>query len=204
MNSKSSLGIVLSRLAGFEEQSIELEQYQTPSELAADLLWFAYLQGDIKGRVILDAGCGPGIFGVGALLLGAKKVIFVDKDKKALALVQKNLAMHRLKGDVIEADIADITGVDQQVDSVLMNPPFGTKQKHHDKLFLEKATAFAPVIYTIHKSNTRSFIEAFCRDVHYTITNSWNADFPIKKVHEFHKKPKVVVEVRVYRFERAT
>src|SRR3989338_8397937 len=82
--SKSSLAIELSKLKVFESPKVRQEQYPTDSEIAASVLWNAYILGDLEGKVIADLGCGTGILGIGALLLGAKKVFFIEVDKKAL------------------------------------------------------------------------------------------------------------------------
>ena len=88
---KKQLAILLSKLKTFEKQDINLEQYPTECEIAAESLWFAYMQSDIKNKIIADLGCGNGIFGIGSLILGAKKVIFLDVDKKILDIAYKNL-----------------------------------------------------------------------------------------------------------------
>ena len=73
MISQNRLAIELSKLKSFEKFNISLEQYQTPSDIAAKFLWWAYMQGDISHKVIADFGCGNGILGIGCLLLNAKK-----------------------------------------------------------------------------------------------------------------------------------
>ena len=61
IKSKQDLAVVLSQLEGFKVPSWELEQYETPSEIAADWVWQAALKGDIRGKVTADLACGPGI-----------------------------------------------------------------------------------------------------------------------------------------------
>ena len=80
INTKKNLEIKLSKLKGMSKKDIRLEQYESSSVLVSELLWYAYILGDIKGKKILDAGCGNGIFGAGCLLLGAKRVYFLDID----------------------------------------------------------------------------------------------------------------------------
>ena len=41
-------------------------------------------QTDLKGKTLVDYGCGSGILGIAAILLGAKKVIAIDNDPQAL------------------------------------------------------------------------------------------------------------------------
>ena len=82
--SKSGLAVVLSRLSVFQRPKVRVEQYPTDSEIAAEVLWSAFMKGDIDKMCIADLGCGTGILGIGALLLGAKKVYFLDIDQNAL------------------------------------------------------------------------------------------------------------------------
>jgi putative methylase len=206
---KSGLGIVLSRLKDFKNYDLRLEQYSTPSEIAADLLWNAYMNGDIDGKVIIDAACGPGYLGVGALLLGAKKVFFVDKSKDAVDILKENLKFiddnyehtHTImeKSNII---MKDIIYLDEKADVVIQNPPFGTKEKHADKLFLEKAFSNAKVVYSFHKTSTKDFVEAVAKDHDFKITNSWRYDFVIKAVHKFHEKKRYAVDVTVFRLAK--
>ena len=49
----------------------QLEQYMTPAPIAADIIFTAYLWGDIENKTVVDLGCGTGIFSVGAVLAGA-------------------------------------------------------------------------------------------------------------------------------------
>ena len=71
---KTQLAVELSRLKTFQKPKMYLEQYPTDSEIAADMLWSADMQGDIEGKVIADLGAGTGILGIGALILGAKGI----------------------------------------------------------------------------------------------------------------------------------
>lgn len=51
---------------------------------------------DLRGVSVVDYGCGSGILGIAALLLGAEKVIAVDNDPQALRATRENLALNRL------------------------------------------------------------------------------------------------------------
>jgi predicted RNA methylase len=51
----------------------------------------------------------------------------------------------------------------KQVDLVVMNPPFGTKEEGIDMKFMQKAMDICKGnIYSMHKSSTRPFIAKFC------------------------------------------
>ena len=73
INSKSSLAIILSKLKLFSKPQLNLEQYPTDSEIAAEVLWNAHMNDDLDNKVVADLGCGTGILGIGALLLHSKK-----------------------------------------------------------------------------------------------------------------------------------
>ncbi|MEM4687248.1 MAG: DNA methylase, partial [Zestosphaera sp.] len=56
--SKKWLGMIVSRVPGFKAPKEELEQYVTPPDIVADLVWSAFMSGEIEGRVVHDLGCG--------------------------------------------------------------------------------------------------------------------------------------------------
>ena len=91
MISKKELEILLSKIATFEKSKPELEQYQTPSAIAADILWTAFMNRDIRNKEVADLGSGTGIFAIGASLLGAKLAIGYEADASAIALARKNV-----------------------------------------------------------------------------------------------------------------
>ena len=204
ITSKRSLEIELSKLASFDTPSLELEQYATPSSIAAEWIWQMAMKGEVSGRTILDAACGPGILGLGLLLMGAKKIYFLDKDKEIMQTCMKNYNKLKDEYEISDAEfiVSDISLFDEEVDIVVENPPFGTKNEHIDKLFLEKAFLVAPLVYSMHKWSTKAFVEAISKDYEFEITEVWRYDFPIKAVFHFHKKPLKMVDVGLWRMEK--
>ena len=86
---------------------------------------------DIRDMVTLDLFCGSGTLGLEALSRGAGFCTFVDFSQKSLSVVKKNIEtlsvqdkIITLKGDAIRANKLPI---DQTVDLVLMDPPFGKR-----------------------------------------------------------------------------
>jgi ribosomal protein L11 methyltransferase len=57
---------------------------------------------DLNGKIVLDFGCGSGILGIAALLLGADKVIAVDNDPQALLATRDNLQRNGLADDRLD------------------------------------------------------------------------------------------------------
>ncbi|MCM8823817.1 MAG: GNAT family N-acetyltransferase [Candidatus Omnitrophica bacterium] len=54
---------------------------------------------DFKDKVVVDAGCGNGVFGIYALLKGAKKVYFLDFNKKVQSYVEETIDANNLLAD---------------------------------------------------------------------------------------------------------
>ncbi|MBI2133860.1 methyltransferase [Candidatus Woesearchaeota archaeon] len=199
ISSQSQLAVILSKLKGFSSPSATSEQYMTDSETAAEVIWTAYMKGDLKGKSIADLGCGTGILGIGCLLLGAKKAMLVDKDPEALEIAGENLSSAGLKAKII---CSDISGFNEKTDIVIQNPPFGTKTRHSDREFLEKAFQTAPIIYSFHKTATEGFLKAISEDNKYKITDKLQFMMPLKKTMSFHKKKIERIEVSCFRLAK--
>lgn len=203
--SKSRLAIALSGLEGFYKPKVRQEQYIMDSEIGASVLWNACLLGDIEGKVIADLGCGTGMLGIGALLLGANMAVFVDSDEKALETAKNNVSKVKSEGYRLgKAEFAcqDIMKLERKAEVVLENPPFGTKMIHADILFLEKALKTAPVVYSFHKSETKAFLERFSAKNNAEITHIWDFRFPLKASFAFHRRRIHRINVSCFRLER--
>jgi len=193
---KKSLELKLSGLNNFVNPKVFLEQYGTPVHIVAEILWLGFLNGDIEGRVIADLGCGNGVFGIGALLLGAKKVYFVDVDKDILKICEKNLSKLKLKGELVNKDI---NLFDNKINVVFMNPPFGVQVEHADRRFLDKAMSVSEMIYSIHKIESESFIKKFGKDRGFSVLGVKKIKMRLKNTQVFHKRMGYVVNVGCFR-----
>lgn len=202
---KKQLEITLSKLEGFSKQNPLLEQWATPGDIAATILTIAFEKGDIAGKTVYDLGCGPGVFSIGAALLGAKKVVGVDIDGSAIEAANRNLRKTTGAGGV-EFKIGDVLGFDgPRFDTVIQNPPFGTRLggRHADSAFLAKATRLGRVVYSLHKSDTRSFINRFLSTfdgLKWEVLGTFS--FPLPAAHGFHSRRRLEVAVDLFRMEK--
>ena len=57
-------------------------------------------QQDLTDKVVIDYGCGSGILGIAALLLGAKQVYGVDLDPQAVLSTMQNAAINKVEGKI--------------------------------------------------------------------------------------------------------
>lgn len=204
ISSKSRLAVVLSKLKGFEKPKVKQEQYMTDSEIAADILWNAFMDGYINGKIIADLGSGTGILGIGALLLGAKKVFFVEHDEEVMAIAKENYKslVDKMKGKAVFV-LSDVKDFSTKVDVVIENPPFGTRGKHADRDFLVEAMRLAPVIYSIHKKTSKMFIEAFSADKGFYVSKYKDYEMPLKATMAFHKKRIQRIKVGMWKLKKA-
>lgn len=199
---KKKLAVMLSKLDSVSERSAKLEQYPTDPEIAAEVLWNAFMMGDIEGKTIADFGCGNGIFGIGALLLGARKVVFLDIDKKSILKAKENKEKAeaelgtQLDAEFQNIDVADFVG---RADVVIQNPPFGVKKAHADRAFLEKAMATADKVYSFQKTSTEPFIVKLTADTGFEAVKKGDFKFPLKQSFSFHTKKVYHADVSVWK-----
>jgi len=148
---KLDLELLLSKVASHPSPSARLEQYMTPVDVAATVLYVAaYVNSDVVGKSVLDLGCGTGRLALGAAFLGAKDVVGVDVDKVAVDVAVRNAEETGLGGRV-RWMVSDVEAVRGSFDTVLMNPPFGVQKRAADRAFLEKALEVGRAIYSLHK-----------------------------------------------------
>jgi putative methylase len=206
IRSKKALAILLSGLEGFKRPKVRVEQYATDPEIAAEVLWNAHMKGDI-GKVSVDLGCGPGMLGIGLLVLGAEKVHFVDFDEKVIDIAKKNVAKieseYKVAGKAIFR-LQDVNDFHEEVDLVVMNPPFGIKVRHMDKIFLQKSFEIGKVVFSFHKTESKKFLERFSSDNKFAITDVFDFEFPLKATMSFHSKKIKKILVSCFRLEKKT
>jgi putative methylase len=200
---KRDLERALSEIEANPLPNVYLEQYTTPSNVAAEALYLAaYVYDDIIGKTVMELGCGTGRLAIGAALLGAKEVFGVDVDLAAVRVAQKNAEINGVK-EKIHWIAADINVVNGTFDTILQNPPFGVQRKKADRMFIEKSLEFGHAIYSFHKSgvSNREFIKRFIEEHGGKITNLFPVKMEIPRMFKFHTKKKKIIQVDLYRIE---
>ena len=193
---KKRLETELSKVNGFIKPIIYCEQYMTPPDLATEIV--LRIEEDISGCTVADLGCGTCMLAIGCALIGADFVLGLEIDTEAVQIASENIANFHLhsKIDVITCDLKStaLRGLSKRFDTVIMNPPFGTKRgvkdikiRHHKQKNKQKGTAkvvsmpdeyqatdidflragciMARVcVYSLHKANTLHYIKKTCKD----------------------------------------
>lgn len=216
---KSDLMTVLQELESFTHPKIQWEQYPTDSVAASD--WIMHMVAetqDLKNSLVVDLGCGPGTLTIGLLLMGVSDIVAVDIDSEALDICSRNLKRLDLVQNVLllqkdmrnwtESDSSAILSKKEELGldsiAVVSNPPFGTKKKGADILFLEKALSFADVIYSLHlaQDSIRDFLQRKIPQLGGRITARYQLSLFLKPTYLGHKEKNRKIQTDLYRIER--
>mmetsp|Transcript_22413 Transcript_22413/g.37482 ORF Transcript_22413/g.37482 Transcript_22413/m.37482 type:complete len:210 (+) Transcript_22413:430-1059(+) len=195
----------LEDLEGFRDPQIELEQYPTGAHLASQMLYNAYGFGDIEDKVVVDLGCGCGVLSIAAVLMGAGHAVGIDIDPGALEVAQENIdGFEDLHIDLVQCSVDQLGGLGLKADTVLMNPPFGTRRKGADMEFLRAGFALAGVkaVYSLNKTSTRAHIEKVAKELkakRAEVVAEMVYDIPAS--YKFHKEKSKNIAVDMWRFE---
>jgi putative methylase len=207
---KLDLELFIASLKAQSNPQASLEQYTTPEQIAANMLYIAaYTHGDILGKSVLDLGCGTGRLGLGAAFLGAEEVVGIDIDPTSIETAAQN-AVEAGLSDKVQWIIGDISAIDRRFDTVLENPPFGVQIREADRAFLVKALECSDSVYSLHNHpevdehlirllkfqqgfvqvQPSPFLERFIAKQGGTITAVYAMLMTIPKMFEFHRKLK--------------
>ncbi|XP_058479339.1 rRNA N6-adenosine-methyltransferase METTL5 isoform X2 [Solea solea] len=163
---------------------------------------------DIEGRLVADLGCGCGVLSIGAAMLDAGLCIGFDIDDDALDIFRRNVEEFEISNvDMVQCDLCSLEpdAYGEKFDTVIMNPPFGTKHNQGmDMKFLKAALTMAKTaVYSLHKTSTREHIQKKASDwgVKMEVIAELRYDLPAS--YKFHKKKSVDIQVDFLRFSKA-
>lgn len=195
----------------FGKPKILLEQYLTPSHIASQLTFTIQNNyNDFGDKLVADLGCGTGMLSIGAAILGASHVVGFELDENALEIATNNIVEMEIPNvDFVQCDLLDaeaITKWSASFDTVIMNPPFGTKKNAGmDVKFLETAIRLTHnVVYSLHKTTTRDFIGRKLKEFGVTGEVIAELRYNLEASYKFHKKSSVDVQVDVWRISKAS
>jgi 16S rRNA (guanine966-N2)-methyltransferase len=96
---------------------------------------FSSLADRIPGANVLDLFAGSGSLGLEALSRGAAKVVFVERDRNAVRILEENVASVGLGGRIVRSDAAAFVSRDGGTyDLVFVDPPFAMTDAEVDRL----------------------------------------------------------------------
>lgn len=172
----------LAKLNKPEKNSLKLEQYSTDIDTAYRFIHFVDYNVSIIGKTVADLGCGNGILGISAALLGAAEVDLYDIDEKAVCSAKQNIEkLHIKNAKPIHMDIFD---VNKKYEIAVSNPPFGFQSNFSLYAFIKKANSLAENIFFIYKDNQE--IRKIADSIGFSVYNIEN--MMLEKTLPFHKK----------------
>jgi len=197
----------LQTIEGFENPKVLLEQYPTRPHIAACMLQTIHdTFDDIDNKMIADLGCGCGVLSIGSVMLGAGSVTGFDVDQDALDQFQENIADFEMDNiELVNADVATLGDrFIGKYDTVIMNPPFGTKHnKGLDIKFLETGLRLSSnSVYSLHKTSTREHILKKAKDWGVTAQVIAELRYDLPNTYKHHKKSSVDIQVDFIRFSK--
>lgn len=133
----------------------------------------------------------------------------IDIDEGALKVCQENLTEAEVDNvELIKADVTTLINDQPRFrkffDTVLLNPPFGTKHNPGaDVAFLKTALEISHgAVYSLHKTSTRTHILKKAEDWGVKAEVLAKLRYNLPNTYRFHRKTSVDIEVDFIRFFR--
>lgn len=105
---------------------------------------FATLAPELEGAVFADLFAGSGAAGLEALSRGAKRAVFVERDRRHAAVVEKNIVEARKRGlapsaaaVVVRDAFAWAGGGGERADIVFADPPYSAGEEGAERKLLD-------------------------------------------------------------------
>lgn len=216
---KRAVERALADVASFADPEASLEQYPTPTDVAAHLCHVAAMRGDVADALVVDLGAGTGRLALAAALYEPAAVVGLELDPDALATARRNerrvdppTPVWWLRADASRSPLCfgEFDGeraITPASVTVVANPPFGaqTGNEHADRAFLETVAATAgncslPVVsYTLHNEGSASFVESFVEDAGGRVTDAFAVTLDLDAQFAHHTADRVQIQTELFR-----
>lgn len=121
------LRIIAGALKGRRLESPSWEGLRPTSDRLRETL-FNIVAPRLEGAHVLDGYAGTGAIGIEAISRGAARVVFVERDPRAVRLIAENLARCGVENGyaIIRADLARLAapGGERGFDVIVLDPPY--------------------------------------------------------------------------------
>eukprot|EP00638_Chattonella_subsalsa_P022336 CAMPEP_0117896426 /NCGR_PEP_ID=MMETSP0950-20121206/27244_1 /TAXON_ID=44440 /ORGANISM="Chattonella subsalsa, Strain CCMP2191" /LENGTH=166 /DNA_ID=CAMNT_0005757533 /DNA_START=72 /DNA_END=572 /DNA_ORIENTATION=- len=105
--------------------------------------------------------------------------------------------------ELVHCNVAHLQFRPGSFDTVVMNPPFGTRVAGADTMFLQKAFEVATTaVYSLHKTSTREYLLKKSEEWGFQGEVLAELRFDVPQMYKFHKKKSVDIQVDLIRFQR--
>jgi ribosomal protein L11 methyltransferase len=86
------------------------------------LQWLEEHVQALKGRDVIDYGCGSGILAIAAMMIGAQRALGIDIDPVALPAARENARVNAVEAEFRDANAAVTESADVVLANILANP----------------------------------------------------------------------------------
>lgn len=191
----------VNKIDTFRSPKVRFEQYSLPSDLIALMLILS--AEDLIGQNVVDLGCGTGRFTLPIKKFFSKRILGVDIDPDAMNHLVRLQKQNKLLIDLLIAPVEFLeTGKwGKNYQTTLMNPPFGTKRRKLDMVFLKQALKYSKTVISIHKSNPETWNLITQLGIEYgrRVELLATVNFPLFPTFQFHRKRKHFVRADLLR-----
>lgn len=138
---------------------------------------------DCKNKTVVDYGCGSGILGIAALLLGASNMIGIDIDPQAVEATQANAERNGIEASRYEVKLPPYEG-DIKADIVVAN------------ILAGPLAELAPVITALVKPNGQLALSGILANQAHNVIDAYREAFHIDSVTEKEEWVRIVATKR--------
>jgi len=122
--------------------------------------------GPLEGATVLDLFAGTGALGIEALSRGAERAVFVERDPRAMHVLQDNLAALDLAPPRAQTHCADVLatlrsarGREETYDLLLIDPPYAQAEEAGAELSAALPPVLGPGARIVVESDRRAPME---------------------------------------------
>ncbi len=178
-----------------------LEQYATPTPIAADLAWMH--RGNRPRGPLLDLGCGTGrLLTAFAITLRPRFSVGVELDARLAraCLESLRLSCTWADADVVVGDVRSPPLREGLGALVVMNPPFGTRMRGLDRAFFEAAFTLGSRILALHYDDpgVENYLSRLASRKGFRLLGRRRYSMALRPTLPHHRSRKRLVPVAVY------
>lgn len=139
--------IISGKYKGHQLVSFSADHIRPTTDRVKESL-FNMIQGSIEGARVLDLFSGTGNLGLEALSRGAQSVLFVEKNRKSIQILEKNIAKLKVDEDyrILQKDVISFlkSYEGEPFDIIFADPPFTEAMAHDVMEAADTSRAFHP------------------------------------------------------------
>lgn len=183
---------------------VDLEQYSTSPHLASQII--CYIEDHfsaISNQIVADFGCGCGILSIASGVMDADLVFSFDIDPKCIDITVRQCGnVDSFPHEIVQMDITQGLPTHLSFDTIIMNPPFGTRNSGIDMKFIDIGLQTAEQVFSLHKTSTRRYISKHCSEVGAQAELVATLQYDLPKTHKHHTKKSVDIEVDLWKVSK--